>query len=88
MVLVQILRGEVNCPWNLFYYIQNIKSVLSSFSCVVAHIFREGNKSADGLANEAMDRRDSQVFYNLKDLPKHIQGAIVLDGAGMPSFRL
>lgn len=88
LVLVHILRGESNCPWHIYYYIEAIKSLLASIVCVVTNIYREGNKVADGLANEAVDMGGNCVFFISYELPKKIQGSFLLDKGGIPSFRV
>lgn len=86
LVLVQILRDEIYCPWHIHYFVQAIKVYLNKNTNFISHTFHEGNTVADGLVNEAIDQQQNKVFYNLQSLPMHIRGAMVLDMASLPSI--
>lgn len=52
----------------------------------LCHIYREGNRIADGLANIRVAGSDAS-FVSVSLLPKPVIGLLVLEKAGLPSFR-
>lgn len=87
LILVQILRGEIHCPWHIYYYVHVIRAYLQKCTHKITHIYRESNSVADGLANEAIDCQHSKLFHNLERLPKHISRAAVLDMTSLPAIQ-
>lgn len=85
--LIHILRGKSHCPWHIHYYIRYIRSLLSDITLYITHIFREGNKVADGLANEAIDKRDRKNYEALTEFPRYVYGVFLLDRASLPGVR-
>src|SRR3954469_5308371 len=59
LLLVNMLTKNYSIPWNIWYYISSIKRLLQGFVFFITHIYREGNKLADGLANVAVDTQES-----------------------------
>lgn len=63
-------------------------AILLNLVCVITHIYREGNKIADGLANEAVDRGCNRVYATYRELPKKIKGSFLLDKDDIPNIRI
>ncbi|KAI0491562.1 hypothetical protein KFK09_025822 [Dendrobium nobile] len=66
-----------------FYTIRKIKSMMSDLSCVISHIYREGNACADWLAKYWAQ---STILQNLSviNLPSPLKGMIQIDKVGFP----
>lgn len=85
--MFHILQGKSHCPWHIHYHICYIKSLLSNIFFYISHIFQEGNKVADGLENEAIDRRYRRINEVSIEFPLHVYGAFLLDKVSLPAVR-
>lgn len=86
IVLVQIIRREVQCPWSILPFVRNIWK-LHSRSLNISHVYREGNTVADSLASYACYTKCNSFFFH-SELPPNVKGAARLDKLGMPNIRL
>ncbi|XP_019241572.1 PREDICTED: uncharacterized protein LOC109221549 [Nicotiana attenuata] len=58
MLMKKIITGEWKPPWCIIEEVEEINQLMEGTNCEVSHIFREGNKLADHLANYALDFGD------------------------------
>lgn len=50
-----VIVGNWKPPWAIVMYVEEIKQILEAYNTKMTHIFREGNRLADHLANYALD---------------------------------
>ncbi|KAI3461929.1 hypothetical protein Pfo_018592 [Paulownia fortunei] len=86
LAVIHILRSSALGHWRLQQLLVDIKNVLHHMTTSITHIYREGNRVADFLANAACDTTSSRTF-TAEDLSGHILGFIRMDQLGTPSFR-
>ncbi|KAI3446364.1 hypothetical protein Pfo_003029 [Paulownia fortunei] len=86
LAVIHILRSSALGHWRLQQLLVNIKNVLHHMTTSITHIYREGNRVADFLANAACDTTSSKTF-TAKDLYGHILRFIRMDQLGTPLFR-
>lgn len=55
MMLNNVIEGIWKLPWMIAEYVKEIRRIMDSCNDRISHIFREGNKLADHLANYALD---------------------------------
>lgn len=61
--------------------------MLDFFEFYISHIFRDGNQVADGMKNEAIVLQNNKIYKHRCKFLKKVQGAMMLDRAGLPLFR-
>ncbi|MQL86862.1 hypothetical protein Taro_019391 [Colocasia esculenta] len=61
--------------------------ILQTLKPKIVHTFREGNQVADSLASQACVIHRNSIFLCLSDLPTAARGSLIIDKAGLPSFR-
>ncbi|XP_019248338.1 PREDICTED: uncharacterized protein LOC109227594 [Nicotiana attenuata] len=70
LVLKNVIEGTWDPPWTIVEYVEEIRQLKGEFSIKVSHIFREGNKLVDHLANSAFDAGGIEGF-GFWDLDSH-----------------
>lgn len=55
MLLKNIIEGSWKSPWCIVEHVEEIMELIKGRNFRVSHIYREGNKLADHLANYALD---------------------------------
>ncbi|XP_060216354.1 uncharacterized protein LOC132643852 [Lycium barbarum] len=58
MLLKNVIEKRWNCPWHIINILEEIWRIMGERTILINHIFREGNKLADFLANVAFDKGD------------------------------
>ncbi|CAL5416037.1 unnamed protein product [Camellia sinensis] len=81
--VVKLIQGEFSQHFLQRALLEDTKFLMKRCNCNVAHILREGSKSADGLANMGVNHQDSFVFLN--DPPSEIANLLVADIFGSSS---
>ncbi|XP_027172427.1 uncharacterized protein LOC113772083 [Coffea eugenioides] len=86
LVLVQIIRGTVRCPWQLQ---RGLQEVLNAKGLVreISHCFREANRPAYRLANVGVDAGFNSTYVSFSKLPCLVRGDVNLDRVGVPNIR-
>ena len=59
---------------------------MSQMEVRISHIFREGNKVEDALANKVVEHKED-IWISEHQLPPDVRGLIRVDRMGLPSFR-
>lgn len=85
-VLVQILNQESGGNWECQNVINRIRSRLALRRSKITHIYREGNKPADFLANLGCQAQQL-CRLDRHNLPHGIKGLLRMDQLGLPNFR-
>ncbi|XP_009779565.1 uncharacterized protein [Nicotiana sylvestris] len=67
MLMKKIMEGVWKPPWSIAEHVEEIMQLLNGGNYVVSHIYREGNKLTDHIANYALDVGDikCQDFWQL-----------------------
>ncbi|MQM08171.1 hypothetical protein Taro_041025 [Colocasia esculenta] len=73
--------------WSVFPWWRGILDMLQVLKPQLVHTFREGNQVADSLANFACSNASSFLFLELSSIPPLTRGSLLVDNAGLPSFR-
>jgi ribonuclease HI len=81
---VLAFKSPTLIPWTIRNRWINCQKLISSMNLLVSHIYREGNVSADSLANMGLNLTD---FFFSNSPPSCIVNSITRDKLGMPSFR-
>ncbi|XP_058111206.1 uncharacterized protein LOC131254225 [Magnolia sinica] len=74
-------------PWNIWYKIGTIREFRRSLNLSFSHIFREGNSVADALTRLASEGNPNNFFVSKYALPVKVQGALLLDQAGLRNLQ-
>ncbi|KAK6123324.1 hypothetical protein DH2020_042933 [Rehmannia glutinosa] len=85
-LLWQILSHNHLGHWKLHGLLNKIHTQLSHFEVSITHIYREGNKAADALANIGFHQQ-TFVQYSSNSTPRAIQGFVRVDQLEIPAFR-
>ncbi|XP_012850055.1 PREDICTED: uncharacterized protein LOC105969825 [Erythranthe guttata] len=85
-VAVRLLSHTDQGHWSLQSSLTAIRNSLSTLEYRITHIYREGNKVADALANLGCQTELARTFTTA-ELPRPIQQMIRMDQLGYPSFR-
>lgn len=88
LILINILNNISSVPWNIYYIVRDIKSLMRDFQEMrVSHIHREGNCSADLMATWSVANKESWDFEEQMQLPTNARGALCLGKFGFLGFR-
>ncbi|KAK6792023.1 hypothetical protein RDI58_011104 [Solanum bulbocastanum] len=77
--------GEM-VPWQQAEEILEIIKLISSTQTKIQHVFREANKLADKLANEAFEQTNAIQIHAFQQLPVECGGIVNMDKAEIPSL--
>jgi ribonuclease HI len=83
-LVVLAFKNSSIVPWQLSNRWSNCLVLTSHMNFVVSHIFREGNQSADALANLGL--LSLEPLWNV-DLPRQVREFFVRELVGFPNFR-
>lgn len=86
MMLIRVLNGETECPWNLLRGLDELEQHKGSFRSI-RHCYREANMVADGLSRVGVQDRVDKIYDEERDLPRLVRGHLRLDKVGMPNLR-
>lgn len=84
LATIQILKRNKGFHWLCANMIMLIKSLTLKYNIQFNHIFREGNRAADYLANKGITKEGSKVFFYLNQ-DRHLRS--LLRGDHLPFIR-
>lgn len=84
-IAVDFLKHQAQFPWRLEYSLRECSSLLGHYG--IEHIYREGNRVADSLANEAHRHKSHLFFAKMEELPVSVASIISQDVQGFYSYR-
>ncbi|XP_059295500.1 uncharacterized protein LOC132048832 [Lycium ferocissimum] len=87
-MLKRILEGSSSTLWHLITIIEDIQMFIQLCSVYMQHIYREGNKIADYLANMALDTGSKLEINGFQDLPSTGRTLINMDKNQNPNLRI
>jgi len=85
MLVYLAFKSSITVPWSLRNRWDNCLRLLSSMNFFVTHIYREGNKCADILANIGLSIASYSWF---SQAPPEINLDLVKNKLGFPNFRV
>ncbi|PIN17586.1 hypothetical protein CDL12_09767 [Handroanthus impetiginosus] len=85
-VALHLIHGTQQVSWKLLYLIEGIRQLMQHFQINASHIYREGNRPADNLANMACNTRQSLVLQS-EEFSRELRSLIMFDKWNLPSFR-
>ncbi|XP_060182980.1 uncharacterized protein LOC132612928 [Lycium barbarum] len=80
-------EGSWTTPWELKDIVEDIKEGLRFIQGQSMHTFREGNKLAGFLANQALDNEDLEL-NSFADVPREGSKIIDMDKSQIPQLRI
>jgi hypothetical protein len=83
-LVVLAFKNSSIIPWQLSNRWSNCLVLISHMNFVVSHIFREGNQSADAIANIGL--LSLEPLWNVV-LPSQVREIFVRELLGFPNFR-
>ncbi|PIM97453.1 hypothetical protein CDL12_30077 [Handroanthus impetiginosus] len=83
---VQLIQSDQHGSWKIHHLLDGIRQLMRHFPIRISHIFREGNRPADFLANMACDLQYSGEIKP-QDFTRTLIGLLRMDRWGLPSFR-
>ncbi|KAK4706221.1 hypothetical protein R3W88_034223 [Solanum pinnatisectum] len=86
--MVNVINGVWKVPWELAEDYDGLQQTLKKIEVTIHHIFREGNKLADYMANLAIDSNNKQSFNSFQQLPTMGKKIINTEKAQIPSLRV
>lgn len=87
-LLIQWITTNSEVPWSLFQFVNDLKEVVSQFSCLQCHhTCREANDTADMMSKWSHRFDIIQHYYTYQQLPSRSKSAYLLDRLGMINFR-
>ncbi|XP_060195226.1 uncharacterized protein LOC132624466 [Lycium barbarum] len=87
LLIINILNGRLKPPWQIREIMSKIMRDTSHGEFVFIHIYREGNSTADMLANWGEDSKISSMFTEATSLPSKVRASMQLELDGFPNFR-
>ncbi|KAL0393383.1 UNVERIFIED_CONTAM: putative ribonuclease H protein [Sesamum radiatum] len=84
--LIRLIKEPSKGHRSLQHMLSHINLFLKIVEFKITHIYREGNKTADHLANFACSTKSSKV-YREDELHGHITGILKCDSLGIPYIR-
>lgn len=85
-IAVNFLTHQAQIPWRLEYIHRECFGLLGSYG--IGHIFREGNRVADNLTNEAHIHKSLLCYDCMEELPVEVVNKITQDVHGFYSYRV
>ncbi|XP_012845938.1 PREDICTED: uncharacterized protein LOC105965938 [Erythranthe guttata] len=85
-LVIDMIYHKAIVAWELIYVIRCIRRLLKD-DWHVMHIYREGNRVADGLAKLAHEHKERKLFKVVNELPRCIRPLLLHDRIGIPQFR-
>lgn len=86
--MVKVLKGQMQSPWEIIEIMEEIKQQVQLQNINVQHIFREGHKLADFLANHAAQEEKEIRFEHFNSLPKMGRQIINTNKQQIPYLRI
>ncbi|XP_060170728.1 uncharacterized protein LOC132601671 [Lycium barbarum] len=87
MLMKNVMEKKWHSPWQIINTVEEIWRIMSERTILVSHVFREGNKLVDFLANLALDRGD-YTANSFQDLVIWGRKLINSDKSNIPYFRI
>ncbi|KAH0764524.1 hypothetical protein KY285_000395 [Solanum tuberosum] len=89
LVTKKVLDGVWEVPWSISVEVRGIKSMVETYNVEIKHIFREGNKLADFLANNVVNfAGTNRIFNSLQELPQQAMAIVQLEKSKVPNLRI
>lgn len=86
MLLTNVIKECWDTPWNIAAHVEKIRKLLEVCNGRVTHIFREGNKLADYLANYALD--NGSIECEISELDSMRRRIVNDDKLQCPNLRI
>nr|XP_016504630.1 PREDICTED: uncharacterized protein LOC107822596 [Nicotiana tabacum] len=88
LVMKNIIDDEWETPWCIGTEVRKIKEIKESYNVLFQHVYREGNKVADFLANHVFFFAGTVTFQSFHELPSEGKALINMDKAQIPNLRV
>ena len=88
LLIIQMVKGMIDSPWHMKDDIKQIQSMSSLGDFSFIHTFREGNTTADLLANMAEHCKTTTFFTEAINLPSKVTSTLNNDVVGKPNIRI
>ncbi|WMV24101.1 hypothetical protein MTR67_017486, partial [Solanum verrucosum] len=88
LVLLKILTRVWEVPWNIIGITEDIWGLAEMVQVQIQHIYREGNRLANCIANLAFDNQSRLVYNSFSELPSQAKRILNLDKNQYPNLRI
>ncbi|WMV55670.1 hypothetical protein MTR67_049055 [Solanum verrucosum] len=88
LLTIHMINGNISTSWLLKYEIKKIQAMNAEGHIQFNHIFREGNSTADFLANLAEFKKYNSFFTTAINLPMQIISTLKNEKKRGPNFRI
>ncbi|PHT36883.1 hypothetical protein CQW23_24583 [Capsicum baccatum] len=85
LMMVNFIRKVWTIPWELTEAVEVIRTIMININVTISHIYREGNKLADALANLTFQSEDATI---ITQLPADIRKIMNIDIKQIPNLRI
>ncbi|XP_075080903.1 uncharacterized protein LOC142166221 [Nicotiana tabacum] len=86
-IVLNLIKRIRKLPWRFNDIIEQIQTMTKDHNFVFCHTLREGNNSADKLANLGEESKTVSIFNEAVSLPLNVRASMQLEGDGIPNFR-
>jgi len=83
-LVVNAFKNNSSIPWQLRNRWNNCLIISRRMNFLVTHVYREGNRCADALANFGLNVNHLTIWL---EIPSFIRSHYAQDRLGMPNFR-
>ncbi|KAH0781476.1 hypothetical protein KY290_001074 [Solanum tuberosum] len=88
LLIVKIIKEVWKVPWELADYFDDLKREMTKIEVTIQHIYREGNKLADYLANLAINASEMKTFRSFEQLPSMGRKIMNMEKSQIPALRV
>ncbi|XP_077237364.1 uncharacterized protein LOC143879051 [Tasmannia lanceolata] len=86
-VLMNLISKKESYSWSISSFWTEMMLLMDQLCLSHQHQFREGNKVADALANEAVITKLNRIYQGWSEMPTTARGAARCDALGLPNLR-
>ncbi|OIT39616.1 hypothetical protein A4A49_30954 [Nicotiana attenuata] len=86
-IILNLIKRTRKPPWRFNNNIEQIQTMTKHRNFVFCHTLREGNNSADKLANLGEESKIVSIFNEVVSLPLNVRASMKLEVDGIPNFR-
>ncbi|XP_060212308.1 uncharacterized protein LOC132639948 [Lycium barbarum] len=87
MIILNLIKRIKKPPWQLNHIIEQVMDLIKNDNFIFCHTLREGNNTADMLANLGEEAKNTFIFSGTVSIPSNIRASIKLETDGLPNFR-
>lgn len=87
LIILNLIKRVKKPSWQLHQIIEDINNLVKDSNFIFCHILREGNNTADSLANLGESSKTTTIFTEVISLSSDIRASMKLEAKEIPNFR-